>query len=321
MNKKDSSNTTKVWTNIRIRITAQIQFMFLQMSPSYELANRALNKELSDIDHLIDLVRDLYKPKSGVPLTDGELTNVFADFMKVVQLRTEFGDLNKITFDEWWKTIGVFYYGIEKQIPHVRLIAAFEEDQEKIEEGILLEKYKQYIEEWRSKEYKPKALIVSIPMGVPKQKILKQLDSLIEEHKTPIVPIAPDKHPFEHKRLRTDALINSFHVLRSWAIVMEPIQLWRFAIMTKISPANAIGLKFADRPTQHNVYERNVLAVLAHRALSQAQYIAENAAHGRFPSRQKCRLPRFDQAAINERVSAIEDMNKVDKLKSETPRS
>ena len=295
----------KRWSTGRIRAIAKLQFYFLQISPSYELANRILNENEPDLSEFIRLVNDLYRPKKERSLTDTQNLEVFGDFMKVIKLRTQFGNLSDITFEQWWKDVGGWYYGFQFEEPKIRLVTTFDEGESKITDDMLLVKYHQYISQARTKENNPKSLLVSIPMCVPKHKLLKQLDELIEENKTARIPIVPDKHPFELKRLRIDALIKSLFVLKSWAMLESPIQLWKFAFMTKISPKNLVGLDIYSRPTKANLDQRNTLAILMHRSLTEAQYIAENAAHGIFSSRKKCLLPQFNQAEVNDRMNKL----------------
>lgn len=293
--------------NARIRGIAKLQFEFLRISPSYELANQIYNNHDDiDLEKFDELITNLYTPKNGPELSEAESTEVVIDFLKVIKLQTMLGDLSKITFDDWWHQIGGWYYGYEHDESSVELISTIEKDQSSFDKQELLQKLTHHIEEKRKSEGNPKTLLVSIPMGISKKKILEQISNLIEEHKTPIIPKVGDQNQFVLQRFRIDALANAIFYLKMWANWEEPIQLWRFAVLTKISPSIAEGLKFDSKPTKSNLDQRNTLAVLMHRSLTQAQYIAENAAHGIFPSRKKCRLPQFDQAAIKERLLAID---------------
>ena len=297
--------------NAKILGIAKMQFEFLRISPSYELANQIFNNhEDIDLDKLDQLITDLYKPKNGSELSESESTEVVIDFFKVIKLQTILGDLSKITFDDWWQQIGGWYYGYEHDEANVELISTLEKDQTNFDKEELLQKLKHYVDEKRKSQGNQKTLLVSIPMGISKTKILEQISKLVEEHKSPIIPKVGDENKFVLQRFRIDALANAVFLLKAWAEMEEPIQLWRFAVITNISPTIAEGLKFDSKPTKSNLDQRNTLAVLMHRSLTQAQYIAENAAHGIFPSRNKCRLPRFDQASINARISEIDSLHK-----------
>ena len=299
--------TNSRWNHSRNKSIAKIQFQFLRISPSYELANRILNEGLSGSAQLVELIDGLYRPERG-ELSQKELLEVVRSFMKVIELRTIFGDLNTISFDDWWKSVGGWYYGYEQAEQAIRVITSFAQNHSNIDEQSLLAAFRDF-SEMRQSEGNPKSLIVSIPIGMTKKKILKQIGALIDEHKVSSLKNESNHNKFVLKRFRNDALLDAYFVLSSWAILEEPLQLWRFGVMVKISPSNSRGLSFDSVPTSKNVDQRNTLAVLTHRALTQAQYIAENAAHGIFPSREKCRLPRFDQAAINARLDMIKSKN------------
>jgi hypothetical protein len=303
------AKASKRWNTSGIKSIARLQFDFLQISPSYELANQVLNERISDPAALIQKVNDLYQPKNGLDLTQEESLEVFADFMEVIKLRTMFGDLNVITFDAWWRQIGGWYYGSEHEPPKVKLITTLGNDANQLEEAQLLSKCQELLNSYRKKEKTSKALLVSIPLGVPKNKLLKQLNALIDAHKVPIEPLTPDKHPFELQRFRIDALTKALFVLKAWACLEESVPLWLFGVITNVSPKNSKNLTINSQPTKLNIVERNTLAVLMHRSFSQAQYIAENAAHGHFPSREKCRLPIFNQVKVNARLIKINELN------------
>jgi hypothetical protein len=59
-----------------------------------------------------------------------------------------------------------------------------------------------------------------------------------------------------------------------------------------------VGAKLTDA----NFDVRNSLTILTHRMLTRAQLIAENAAHGIFPSHEKRPLPEFDYAVAYKRL-------------------
>lgn len=295
--------------NSKIRGIAKMQFEFLRISPSYELANQIFNNQDNiDLEKFDQLITNLYKPKNGTELSESESTELVIDFLKVVKLQSIFGDLSKITFDDWWKQIGGWYYGYEHDEAKVELISTLEKYQTNFETEEIIQQLTNYVEEKRKSQEKSKTLLVAIPMGIGKNKILEQVNKLIEKHKSPIIPKIGDENKFVLQRFRIDALANAIFLLRAWAEMEQPIQLWRFAVLTNINPKIAEGLKFDSKPTKSNLDQRNTLAVLMHRSLTQAQYIAENAAHGVFPSREKCRLPLFDQATINARLSKIDSL-------------
>lgn len=311
MKKKSEFQMKLRRNNSQIKGIAKMQFEFLRISPSYELANQILknNKEI-DLEQLAKLVTDLYKPKKTYELEKSEKSEVLKEFLKVIELRTMLGDLTNVNFDDWWKSIGGWYYGFDHAEPSVELISIFERNQISFEKQDLIHRLTNYVDEKRKSEGNPKTILVSIPIGINKKQIFDQINKLIDKHNISEITKARNHNPFVLKRFRIDALTNAIYLLKSWAALEEPIQLWRFAVITGISPTIAEGLNFDSKPTNINLDQRNTLAVLMHRSLTQAQYIAENAAHGIFPSREKCRLPQFDQAKVFARLNAMRNFEK-----------
>ena len=58
----------------------------------------------------------------------------------------------------------------------------------------------------------------------------------------------------------------------------------------------------AKKASAKTVDQRNNMTVLTSRALKKAQYIAENAARGKFPDPKPIALPEFDYADIYKRI-------------------
>ena len=121
--------------NSRNREIARIQFEFLRLSPTYELANEISYHHQEDIDFakLYLLISNLYKPKNGSELTSLQEAELLKSYVAVANLRSIFGDLSKITFDDWWQQIGGWYYGYEHDEASVKLISTLEQGQASFE--------------------------------------------------------------------------------------------------------------------------------------------------------------------------------------------
>jgi hypothetical protein len=85
---------------------------------------------------------------------------------------------------------------------------------------------------------------------------------------------------------------------------MNPkMPLWQIGVICKVSEkySNQIA-KVGAKLTDGNFDVRNSLTILTHRMLTRAQLIAENAAHGVFPSHDKRPLPVFDLDSAYKRM-------------------
>ena len=110
------------------------------------------------------------------------------------------------------------------------------------------------------------------------------------------------KRSLTAKRLRSAPLFIGIKLL--WAKAQHPDWVnWRLGVVAKVSPTNAIGLDIsATKASAKTVDQRNNMTVLTSRALKKAQYIAENAARGRFPDPKPIALSDFDYEDIYRRM-------------------
>jgi len=146
-------------------------------------------------------------------------------------------------------------------------------------------------------------LIVAIPLGLTKSKQLNMLSKILDQYpSTTKPPAARSPRPFAAQRLRDAPLRKSIGVL--WARAMNPnMPLWQIGVICKVSEkySTQIG-KVGAKLTDQNFDVRNSLTILTHRMFTRAQLIAENAAHGIFPSHAKTPLPVFDSEAVYQRL-------------------
>ncbi|QWD96251.1 hypothetical protein [Polynucleobacter sp. MG-6-Vaara-E2] len=273
------NKSMKDWATKGIQGYVMLMLEYLRLSPSYELARKA---------------------RMG-KLTAAEKKHLPADFDLVLKTYDEYGDVATIQFADWWATTGIGLYGSEYIKPQVRQIGRMEKNEE-FEPGFT-KSLEQYFKTFRKHEGNGPGLILAIPLGIPKRAILKQVSLMINKTGVTAPPKAQKaKRSLTAKRLRSQPLIRGINLL--WLKAQNPDwALWRLGVLAKISPTNAEGLDYrSTKSTTNTVDQRTNMAVLTSRALSKAQYIAENAARGRFPDPKKISLPEFDYEDIYRRM-------------------
>lgn len=269
----------KDWATKGIQGYVMLMFEYLRLSPSYELARQARIGKLTAAQKRI--------------LPD--------DFDLVLKTYDEYGDVSSISFANWWATTGINLYGTEYIKPQVRQIANIEMNEE-YEPGFS-KALEQYFKSFRKHEGSGRALILAIPLGVPKQEILKEVTRMINKTGVTAPPKAQKaKRSLTAKRLRSAPLFIGLNLL--WAKAQNPEWVnWRLGVAAKVSPTNAVGLDLsAKKANAKTVDQRNNMTVLTSRALKKAQYIAENAARGRFPDPKPIALPEFNYIDIYRRM-------------------
>ena len=273
------NKSMKDWATKGIQGYVMLMFEYLRLSPSYELARKARTGKLTATQ------------KRMLP----------DDFNLVLKTYDEYGDVSKISFANWWASTGINLYGSEYIKPQVRQIANIEKNEE-YEPGFA-KSLEQYFKTFRKQEGSGRALILAIPLGMPKRAILKEVARMINKTGVTAPPKAQKaKRSLTAKRLRSAPLFIGLNLL--WAKAQNPDWVnWRLGVAAKVSPTNAVGLDInAKKASAKTVDQRNNMTVLTSRALKKAQYIAENAARGRFPDPKPIALPDFDYEDIYRRM-------------------
>lgn len=273
------NKSMKDWTTKGIQGYVMLMFEYLRLSPTYELARKA---------------------RTG-KLTAAQKRMLPDDFDLVLKTYDEYGDVSRISFADWWATTGINLYGSEFIKPQVRQIANIEKNEE-YEPGFA-KALEQYFRSYRKQEGSGRALILAIPLGMPKRAILKEVTRMINRTGVTVPPKAEKaKRSLTAKRLRSAPLFIGLNLI--WAKAQNPDWVnWRLGVAAKVSPTNAVGLDLnAKKASAKTVDQRNNMTVLTSRALKKAQYIAENAARGRFPDPKPIALPEFDYADIYKRM-------------------
>jgi hypothetical protein len=233
---------------------------YLAVSPSYELARRY---------------------RAGT-LTAEEQAALPADFDLVLSVYDDLGDVQRVTFLDWWSEHGLSVFGYEGSKPRVRRIDTLRSNRHRKAP----ERVQKFIEDGWTEQGQPNAMLVSIPVGLSKTQITRQLGKLLarydEGHR--VLPERKAKYPLAGTRQRKDTLFRYLFVV--WVRCAMPRQpLWRVGARGKVSDTYSRELDAKARiPRGEQVYDRSVLAILTSRAWSRGMALAENAARGHFPS-------------------------------------
>ncbi len=233
---------------------------YLAVSPSYELARRY---------------------RAGI-LTDEERARLPKDFDAVLAVYDDLGDVQRVTFLDWWSLRGLSVFGYEGAKPRVQRIDTLRNDRHRK----AAERVQKFIEDDWTEQGQPNAMLVSIPVGLSKTQITRQLGKLLAryEDERRVLPERRSKYPLVGTRQRKDTLFRYLFVV--WVRCAMPRQpLWRVGARAKVSDTYSRELDAGARIARgEQVYDRSVLAVLTSRAWSRGLSLAENAARGRFPS-------------------------------------
>jgi hypothetical protein len=273
------NKSKKDWAPKGIQGYVMLMLEYLRISPSYELAR---------------------KTRMG-KITAAQKRLLPDDFDLVLKTYDEFGDLSTIKFADWWATTGIHLYGSDFIKPQVRQIANIDKDEEY--EPEFSKALEQYFKSYRKHEGSGRALILAVPLGMPKRAILQEVSKMINRTGVTVPPKAQKaKRSLTAKRLRSPPLFIGLNLL--WAKAQHPEWAnWCLGVAAKVSPTNSAGLDIsAKKASAKTVDQRNNMTVLTSRALKKAQYIAENAARGRFPDPTPINLPEFDYEDIYKRM-------------------
>jgi hypothetical protein len=233
---------------------------YLAVSPSYELARRY---------------------RAGV-LTDAEREKLPTDFDTVLAVYDDLGDVQRVSFLDWWSERGLAVFGYEGSKPGVKRIDTLRSTRHRR----AVERVQTFIESDWTEQGQPNAMLVSIPVGLAKTQITRQLGKLLaryeDEHR--VLPERKAKYPLVGTRQRKDTLFRYLFVV--WVRSAMPRQaLWRVGVRARVSDTYSRELDAKARVRRGELdYDRMVLAVLTSRAWSRGLALAENAARGRFPS-------------------------------------
>lgn len=260
-------------------------FLLLRVSPSYELARRIQLGPLTQEDH-------------------ESLPNDFEDVLKTYEI---LGDVYQVTFTKWWLGRGRHAIGqpVEPKVTrHAVLLAGAEMESYELKDLNAL----------RRDDGWPDAMLLSVPLGMDRAKVLKQvgrvLDEVLEKYRqaglSPEAPAPPAR--IQMQRTNTDKLVDTLGkgVRLLYQRAEYPgLSLLAFA---KRTIPNRAGPKAKSKLRVDRDDSDNTLRTSANRELKKFERIAENAARGRYPSDQPiCSAPYSPDTyrLIGERLKSI----------------
>lgn len=295
-----ASKSSKKWTPGDIRAYVMLMIEYLRISPSYALATEIKNSNFSHAKQ-IQVITELYESDTRKPLGSDAKVKLVEDFQNVLNTFDEFGDLINVSFDDWWNTRGIELFGLDQSVPKAHPVAKLDRGQG-LDEHVVKD-VRNHFARVRQTESNPSALLVSIPLGITKRMQMRLVSKLLQKYPEEMpIKSAKTSRPLSVQRLRRDPLEKGIHLL--WLHSRHPdLKLWRLGVAAKVSKTYSSKMDAIDsRALEMNADDRYSLTVLTHRMMTRAQLIAENAAHGVFPSHNKRPLPVFNTASVYERV-------------------
>ncbi len=221
--KKLPYRTSKKWSTLGIKKYALLLLEFLRISPSYALAHQIRNQSISPAKQKA-MVLDLYRNDSK-PLTKSQSQVLLKDFAKVLKTYDDFGDVTTIDFDNWWTSRGIHVFGSPYDKPMPIKIAGI--GKQETYEPQFEKALKHYFEVKLANQGQPPALIVGIPLGLPKRVLMQRISKLIDEEKVPVENLAKRAtKPLAVQRLRSEPLFIMLRLLMAKA-QHEDWSLWK----------------------------------------------------------------------------------------------
>lgn len=260
----------------------QLMFEFLRISPSYELARKHEEEGLSKSE------------KEILP----------QDFDEVLKTYRLLGSVRKILFRDWWLSRGLKVFGNPYTKPKVNEVAHLAGGKS-VTYGNLKSELTEFLINRRPEEGLASSVLVSIPTGLKRTEMKKQLAKLLMDYAN--VEDQPNKKPLlklQGKRLRAKVLFNGLKLM--WFRAAKPKwEDWRLGVKAEVSRSYARELDIsAPRKTKNSIeaYDREMMSKLTYRALRKFESIAENAARGLFPLDALVDQVPFDYIEIQMRV-------------------
>ena len=252
-------------------------FEFLALSPSYELARR-------------------YRANKG-KLSQNDQDRLPADFEKVLEIYDAFGDVQKYLFKTWWVERGVELFGIQgipsRTVPIYKFSRGSNPDKVKVNASIA-----KFLDSTRPKQNKPPSILLAIPLDSTRQRVLKEIKALLDDHiQEPPVPAKP-KYSLAAKDTHVQNVIDAMSVL----YIRSARPDWK---LSQIGEECKIKKRRKGRSPDPDAFDRlRTLEQMTSRKLKTAAYIAENAARGIFPSQSKPKyFVKFDPVEFSQILS------------------
>ncbi|MEY4566320.1 MAG: hypothetical protein RLY14_1290 [Planctomycetota bacterium] len=201
--------------------------------------------------------------------TDGEIdtsVGLPSDAQRVQEVFADFGNIRRIGEARWWSNRGKALFGIKAPEPAARSL------------GRLTTKDSQMVVKWTGVD----ELVVTLPLGLTRNSVLKKLSKLLAEEQFAqvVTPEVEPKYALYPSKLRKETLVSGIEALKMYRR-QEP--LWRIGNKLRVVPAQCFDERDAVlNPRNYNA-NKIVLSIAARRLIRCSILVAENAARGRFP--------------------------------------
>ena len=291
------SDFSKPGWHLQPTVGYQLMTEYLRISPSYELARKA-NME---------------------GLTEEEKHSLPQDFEQVLKTYKQFGDIRQILFRQWWLKRGLKLFGNPYTKPKVHQIAYLQAGKD-LPAASLNDQMQVYLDGARRDEGLTSALVISIPTGLRKRDINRQIAKLLNNHiEDEYQHLSQPKLKLVGKRLRANVLLKGMFLL--WVKAAKPKwENWRVGVASRLSPTYSKALNVNDPKKGARAdeqYDRINMAKITVRALRKFETIAENAARGKFPSQEPVEKSYFDYPLLAKRIQAWNKWSRSEQVRLE----
>lgn len=259
--------------------TYLLWFEFLAISPSYDLARRVRAGEQID--------------KELLP----------ADFDRVLAMYDDCGNVQQALFRSWWREVGLNHFGFEGQQPAVTRVG-YAAHTPHVAPDLSDNLAHYFADDW-VEQGRQRTLILAVPVGMTQAKMFRQIKKHVERIKVEkrVLLQADTKYPLVGKRHHSNALMG--YLRMAWfraALHKKP--LWLVGARANISQTySPILLPNPAHEVETYTADRDIMTIIASRALLRARMISENAARGKFPTHDKCETAlEFDFEELRQRI-------------------
>ena len=259
-------------------------YEYLVISPSYELARRYNEGELTAAD------------KANLP----------EDFDLVLAVYEDFGDVLHTNYLNWWRERAMELCAVRGEKPEVSIFAVLKQFGLPFPDPC--EKISDYMEnEWANYGQQNTALI-AVPLGMPKTQITRQVGLLLDQIPdwTKKLRYHEPKYSLAGDLVNLDMVTRYFLVLATRA-AKHDLKLWQVGALSQISDTYSQMFDFESEVKRKTmVFERSILSTLTSRAFKRGILISENAARGVFPSYAPCpHAVKPDLVEMNSRFNSV----------------
>lgn len=292
-----------------------IWYELLRLSPSFALAHKLLDTTTKE--------RGLTAKEKSLCPTDFDLVlQTYKDFELSSVLNY------KTFFSHWWLRVGIDLFGQKRVEPAIVSLLNIKQGQA-TNEIELKKAFDEYLAEQYQIDGMPGFMLLVVPMTGKKSELMKRIGHSI--HPEDIKPIAkPGKGLYSlfGQRTYTDSLTKRLRVL--WMRAYEPeLNSVQLGFKARVGKANTykeleeIYLIEPESKWSAEIYDDSrALTASTSRALSDALYLMENAARGKFPCYDEVELPKINyrkfqsimKTRIEKETILVQKLERIDEI-------